>query len=307
MTLDDPSWKALAFDIRSHPYFKRLAYISQLGTLDVVLQVQDPLRCVRYRGTTRYEHCMEASFTARRLGARLEATAITGVHAYHTFVLEAATALHDVGHGPFSHEFDNFLERRMPNALTHEERSVRLALVILRACHAKSRTWRRLLPNGVDMLHVHVAALILGQSSPGLPGVLKFLINAPNTSTCDLDRLDYLQRDARALLPPYMSRWCRVLCHDAIHNASVSADGQTFFFEPTASQTLLGLRSHMFQCFYKLTNFNSDWMDICFLRFMGAPGGIKWRCLELASEADADDYCRLFQEQSILRSLYTRY
>jgi hypothetical protein len=299
MNLDDARWKLLAFNIRSHEYFKRMVHISQLGTLPTVMAIKSPLERKLNQGSNRYQHCMGASFMARRLGNRLQKTQNTSVRAYHTFVLEAATALHDVGHGPFSHEFDNFLERQVPALLSHEQRSIRLTLFILRDCHAQSRTWRSLLPEGVDMLHEQISFLILGKPHEDLPNVLQFLVNAKDTSTCDLDRLDYLHRDVHALMPSYVFRRVHALCLQAVDNAHISLDGQTFFFERLATETLMGLRLVMFHCFYKMTTFNAAWMDRCFLRFMGPLGGLKWECLQLESVEDADNFCRLFQEQNI--------
>lgn len=90
----------------------------------------------------------------------------------------AAALLHDVGHGPFSHLF----EEAMPKGPSHEDWSARIALTPSTEVHGVLR-------NVDPQLPARVAALIRGEHE------LPYLAHAVS-GTFDVDRCDYLLRDA---------------------------------------------------------------------------------------------------------------
>lgn len=170
----DPLWNNIqlepaALELLDTPAVQRLRYVRQLGHAFLV-----------YPGAThtRFEHALGAYHLARRA---LTAFADAGValEPADGLRLRLAALLHDVGHYPFSHALE---EAGLPN---HEELAERhLAHPALSAAleHAGVPA-AKLLP------------LIRGQAREPLAG----LVSGP----VDVDKLDYLSRDAAMCGVPY--------------------------------------------------------------------------------------------------------
>jgi hypothetical protein len=170
----DPLWNNIplepaALELLDTPVVQRLRYVRQLGHAFLV-----------YPGAThsRFEHALGAYHLARRA---LTAFTDAGValEPAEGLRLRLAALLHDVGHYPFSHALE---EAGLPH---HEELAERhLAHPDLAAAleHAGTPA-AKLLP------------LIRGQSRDPLAG----LVSGP----VDVDKLDYLSRDAAMCGVPY--------------------------------------------------------------------------------------------------------
>ncbi len=153
------------------PPFQRLRYVRQLGHAFLV-----------YPGAThtRFEHALGAYHLARRVLGQLEETlgrpAVVPADALR---LRLAALLHDVGHYPFSHALE---EAGLPH---HETLAARhLAHPALAAALA-----------AVDVGAAAILPLIGGAS----PGPLAGLVSG----ALDVDKLDYLSRDAERCGVPY--------------------------------------------------------------------------------------------------------
>jgi deoxynucleoside triphosphate triphosphohydrolase SAMHD1 len=86
--------------IMDTPEFQRLKGIKQLGSADFVY-----MNC----NTTRFEHSVGVSELARRLITNLKAKQPQlGVTSKDVLCVKLAGLLHDVGHGPFSHVYEQF-------------------------------------------------------------------------------------------------------------------------------------------------------------------------------------------------------
>ena len=167
----DPVWNnvrvdALALDLVATPAFQRLRYVRQLGLAHLV-----------YPGAThtRFEHALGAYHLARRALALLEERQdFEHVARAECEIIRVAALLHDLGHYPFSHALEEI------GALHHEEVARPLitegpvadALVAALGGDAPQR----------------VMALIRGESASPLQGLI--------SGSFDLDKLDYLRRDA---------------------------------------------------------------------------------------------------------------
>jgi len=170
----DPLWNNIqlepaALELLDTPAVQRLRYVRQLGHAFLV-----------YPGAThtRFEHALGAYHLARRALAVL-ADAGVALEPAEGLRLRLAALLHDVGHYPFSHALE---EAGLPH---HEELTERhLAHPDLAAAleHAGVPA-TKLLP------------LIRGQSRDPLAG----LVSGP----VDVDKLDYLSRDAAMCGVPY--------------------------------------------------------------------------------------------------------
>jgi HD superfamily phosphohydrolase len=134
---------------------------------------------------TRFAHAIGAAFVMSKLLARLRTIhevlpfwqRVTTERAREAL---AAALLHDLGHGPFSHLFEQVL----PGSRRHEEWTLRVIL-------DESTDVHRILRGFDTSLPKRVADLVSGRHE------LTFLAGAVS-GTFDVDRCDYLLRDAHA-------------------------------------------------------------------------------------------------------------
>lgn len=150
----------LIFDIIEHPYFQRLRRIKQLGLSDYV-----------YPGAihTRFHHALGAFHLMRKALSILKIKGIK-ISEEEELAAEIAILLHDIGHGPFSHTLEHSLisgvhheslsEIYMKKLNEHFKGKLSLAIQIFEGSYKKK------------FLHQLVS------------------------SQLDVDRLDYLTRDA---------------------------------------------------------------------------------------------------------------
>src|SRR5829696_457676 len=160
--------------------FARLERIQQLG---FVSRVWPGAR------HTRYEHSLGVLHLARlavdHLRTTTEGAWITDLDAR---TIAAAALLHDVGHYPFSHA----IEELGPPIMPHEA----VGRVLIERDPVASilvREWE------VDPARVATIVDPRGQSLPESDRVLRSVLSGP----LDVDKLDYLPRDARACHVPY--------------------------------------------------------------------------------------------------------
>src|SRR3990170_619836 len=174
----DPLWNNIRVDpvaqkLLDTAVVQRLRYVRQLGLAHLV-----------YPGAThsRFEHALGAYHLARRtLHYLREAGALEGIAPDEPAVVAAAALLHDVGHHPFSHALE---ESGVPHHETVSGPLVTGGEVggILREAIA---------PDAGARVH----ALIRGASASPLQGLI--------SGSLDLDKMDYLKRDALMCGVPY--------------------------------------------------------------------------------------------------------
>lgn len=188
---------------------QRLRRIQQLGTAHLV-----------YPGAhhRRFEHSVGAQHLAGRIASRL------GLAPAEADTVRAAALLHDVGHGPFSHAFDELLREA---GRRHEDVSVDLV------------RWGPLADllrqGGLDP--VAVSDAIIGR------GPTATLVSGP----IDADRMDYLLRDAHYTGVPSSvdaDRLIEVLARDDMHGIVLDESGII------AAEGLLAMRFLMYPAVY---------------------------------------------------------
>jgi HD superfamily phosphohydrolase len=174
----DPLWDNIRLDrpallALDTPAVQRLRYIRQLGHAFLV-----------YPGAThtRFEHALGAYHLARRALAALEERGeLECVPDEECLAVRLAALLHDIGHYPFSHALE---EAGFPS---HE------ALGIAKL--ARGELGVRLSEIGGSTLPGRIGDLIAGRSRSALQGLI--------SGSLDLDKIDYLSRDAFMCGVPY--------------------------------------------------------------------------------------------------------
>jgi HD superfamily phosphohydrolase len=174
----DPLWKNIRLDetarrlVDSAP-FQRLRYVRQLGLAHLV-----------YPGAThtRFEHALGAwhlaSITA---GLLAERGSLEDVDPAEMPIVRATALLHDIGHYPFSHALEEI------GAPHHEEVARPLITTGPVAEILRGALW-------ADAPE-RIVALVRGASLSPLQGLI--------SGSLDLDKLDYLRRDAFMCGVPY--------------------------------------------------------------------------------------------------------
>ncbi|WP_396218761.1 HD domain-containing protein [Gemmatimonas sp.] len=176
--LRDPLWNNIRLDplalaLLETPVVQRLRYVRQLGLAFLV-----------YPGAThsRFEHALGAWHLAG-VALRLleERNALEGIDARAQQIVRAAALLHDVGHYPFSHALEEI-------GVTHHEQVAHPLIT----SGPVADVLRQALG---DSAPEEVFALITGRSTDALQGLI--------SGSLDLDKIEYLKRDATMCGVPY--------------------------------------------------------------------------------------------------------
>jgi HD superfamily phosphohydrolase len=162
------------------PAFQRLRRVRQLGFTDLVFPGAHH---------SRFEHSLGVFHLAGLALDRLRgADGVPPISDEDGRAFLAASLLHDVGHYPFSHAVE---ELEVEQIRRHED----IARDVIRAgpvADAIRDEW--------DVDPTHVAALVAGPAPRGEAGAV---LRAALDSGLDVDKLDYLVRDARGANVPY--------------------------------------------------------------------------------------------------------
>ncbi|CCW71243.1 unnamed protein product [Phytomonas sp. Hart1] len=154
------------------PFFQRLRSLHQLGASSFL-----------YPGAvhTRFEHSIGVAHMARTLLQNFQRhQPDLGLDEADIHIGMLAGLLHDVGHGPFSHLFEDVVLKRFGIEFNHEDMSERIARCILRP----------LIPQP------HVDAVINLMRGVAAPHVPYSEIVSNKRNGVDVDRLDYFIRDS---------------------------------------------------------------------------------------------------------------
>ena len=177
-SIRDPLWNTIVVDAVARrlidtPVFQRLRYVRQLGLAHLV-----------YPGAThtRFEHALGAYHLARRtLGVLDDRRELDAIPPDERGVVIAAALLHDVGHHPFSHALEEI-------GAQHHEVAAR-PLITQGPIADELRA--SIAPDAPERVY----AIIRGQSASPLQGLI--------SGSLDLDKIEYLKRDAFMCGVPY--------------------------------------------------------------------------------------------------------
>jgi HD superfamily phosphohydrolase len=174
----DPLWNNVRIDatamrlVDSRP-FQRLRYVRQLGLAYLV-----------YPGAThtRFEHALGTHHLATQsLGLLAARGELRGIAEEQQAIVRAAALLHDLGHYPFSHALEEI-------GAAHHEDVARPLIIGGEIAHILGDAYGQDAPD-------EIVALIRGRSASPLQGLI--------SGSLDLDKIDYLKRDALMCGVPY--------------------------------------------------------------------------------------------------------
>jgi HD superfamily phosphohydrolase len=177
----DPLWSTVRLDptalrVIDTPQFQRLRHIRQLGLAYLV-----------YPGAThtRFDHALGVYHLARwALSLLSERGELDGVDPVDCRLVPYAALLHDIGHYPFSHALEELDAGSIPGH--HEELTGRFL-----AAPAVAAALAGLAPDAP----ARIEALIRARSPSPLQGLV--------SGSLDLDKIEYLRRDALFCGVPY--------------------------------------------------------------------------------------------------------
>jgi HD superfamily phosphohydrolase len=214
-----------------HRWFARLKNVQQLGTGSFVFPQATH---------SRWEHSLGTCHLAQQLVAALQQSGAP-IEPWEAEAVALAALLHDVGHGPFSHIFDRFVE---PLPLEHEKRSQLLMQFMYGELSAIDPAVAKMSPQQLEW----AVTLI---DPPELPPAKPFLHEIVSNTVCgmDVDKMDYLMRDHWMLTH---EAWLHREVGIMLRRCIVDADGH-LAFNICDSPTLIALserRLEMHRSFY---------------------------------------------------------
>ena len=177
----DPVWNTIRLDpvaaaIIDTPAFQRLRYIRQLGLAHLV-----------YPGAThtRFDHALGVYHLTQRAIRVLKAGPTVPAEVWEgARLIPYAALLHDIGHYPFSHAIEELDPATI--AADHEQAGARF--------FESGEMKAALAPVGEDAGE-EISRIITGRSDSALGGLV--------CGSLDLDKMEYLRRDARFCGVPY--------------------------------------------------------------------------------------------------------
>jgi HD superfamily phosphohydrolase len=196
---------ALACDVVDTPQFQRLRDVKQLGTTHMV-----------FPGAThtRFEHSLGTGWLASSMFNRFHAAQQRelGLERHDGRVVALAGLCHDLGHGPFSHVFDNeFMPRRSVHSFIkfeHEQMSASMLEHLVDDCNIDIdrdlvRDAQQLITAEGEQHHTTATSIdengdcngqLVSQPSKHRPAFLSEIV-ANKRNSVDVDKFDYIQRD----------------------------------------------------------------------------------------------------------------
>lgn len=190
-----PSYCWLFIDTRE---FQRLRHIFQLGLSSLHFM------CATH---SRFEHSLGVCHLAETYMQNLEKNQpeLKITKEQHMAVVLAGL-LHDIGHGPWSHSFENVVQNINPD-WSHEQNSVKLIKHLYKKYNIDEHIEN-------DVIEA-CCSYISGSEYKKYPKWLKYII-ANEDNDIDLDKLDYLYRDTNRINQKYAFEYVSLIYNSRV-------------------------------------------------------------------------------------------
>ena len=193
----------LALKIIDTIEFQRLHGIKQCGVLYKVFP------CTTH---TRFQHSLGVYHFTKLFLANLEKNSVENLNLTprKKEMIAISGLCHDLGHGPFSHLFDLYLESQQTSCdipKTHEERSVLIFQTIIKKYK-------------IDFSTEEIRFICNSIQNPDLQNWQNLIVNNP-ISYFDTDKCDYLLRDSQATGFPINFDIHRILNNIIVHDNEI--------------------------------------------------------------------------------------
>lgn len=238
----------------------------------------------------RFEHCIAVGYLAGVVAKQLRHTC-PEITDWHVTLTKIAGLCHDVGHGPFSHLWDEF---SAIDGSEHEVRSCKLVRWMMESrpdlfSDKDIRTVQAIIEPG------------LGNKYPlpdGVPPCLREIV-CNKRHGLDVDRLEYISSDCRFVFPGIEKRWdaVRLLRQSRVSN------GHWEFQAEVKEQVaeILKIRKNLYrECYHHLTTVTLSELLVKALRLADEKLGLT-QATRLSSKEDILRYIKL--DDSILQTL----
>lgn len=189
---------SLLVTIIDTPHFQRLRYLKQLGSCSFVFPAAVH---------TRFEHSLGVAHLARIWLEKLTPSLPQRL----SHLVQIAALCHDLGHGPFSHMFDNHVIPKLTGKEFHHED---MSVLLFRDMVKKFKI--DLLETEVDM----ICNMIMGNSEEDERKFL-YQIVCNKKNGLDVDKMDYLVRDSTFLGTGYRLDINRIIDSSRIINNEI--------------------------------------------------------------------------------------
>ena len=202
----------LCLKIIDTPEFQRLRNLKQLGLTYLIFPSANH---------TRFEHSLGVSFLAgemlKHLNYKQPELEITD---REIELIKVAGLCHDLGHGPFSHFFDNHFLNKIDCDIEHETRSCMILDLIIKKY-------------GVD-ISIEEKNIIFNMIIPNdncLKGNRSFLYKIVNNKNngIDVDKFDYIKRDSFFLGMSFGFDCSRIIKQSRVINDDICFLDKTFY------------------------------------------------------------------------------
>jgi HD superfamily phosphohydrolase len=206
--------------------FQRLRFLKQLGPAFFVYPTAE---------TSRFSHSLGVCHLALTVCRHLQSLYPGIVTDRLIQLLSIAGLLHDIGHGPFSHTFDSFVESTYSPFKIHENRSKAIL------CYMVEKYKIALKDEEVQFICDTFTPSIEQQK------IWKYQIIS---SDIDVDRIDYILRDSRATGVGVSTNLSMI--HRMIRMMTINDDGQLMFHLKASNivKGVLSSRKELFKTVY---------------------------------------------------------